>query len=151
LVVKEGDEKYETDTRSVKEGWVGVNPMDTYLNTGNTENPYKDIENNSVDNIIKTVSLRALTFLNYSNKPDDIDDNKIQTIAKIEANNIFSNINNDIVKDGILSRKTNIIDFLSTDNPSFAYNNNTNGKIFNKTRLKNAGSGYTDSFAYELR
>lgn len=80
---------------------VPINPLDTELFGG--KNPYSIIRNSlKKDDIIRLVCYRAITYLGHTiDNPSNLE---IETMAKLEANNLFNNLINSDIRNTVIYR-----------------------------------------------
>jgi hypothetical protein len=80
--------------------WIPVNPFDTlnYIK----ESPYARIEGNSKEEVLLLLTLRAMTFLGYTNSDEILSvSSNVTLMGEIEARSILKDIKNQNVKDSL--------------------------------------------------
>lgn len=86
--LKQGDINRELDLDN-SSAWFSVNPLDTIIyNT--VRNPYYKLSSTAIapDDYVRLLMYRTFTFLGLTN-PYTLDDNSLQLMARVEANNLF--------------------------------------------------------------
>lgn len=124
------------------QSWFPVNPLDTEIG-GSVENPYTSVSNSSdVNEVLSLVGQRASLFLGYT--ASDYTNAEIKLMATYEANNLYSILENDIIKDNFknsFSKPSDILNRLNNLNVSEPLNKNvgnTKGSMFTPS----TNSGY---------
>jgi hypothetical protein len=121
--IKQSQKQQDIDLtiQEVDSNWYPVNVLDTRL-SGVNKFPYKRTSPTTVDDLIAYILIRATTFLSVTNK--DLTQDEILSMAKIEAENMYTQSDNRSIVT-ILRNKT--VDEIL--NSSFTVNNVSNIKI----------------------
>jgi len=108
--------------------WYPVNPFDTSLFTS-FENPWKSVEDKDDAEVIRLMLLRGITFIGFSHR-GGLTDKEIRAMARIEANNAYTSIKNQEIKDSIryYNEKNDVRDIVDEV---------VNEALFGKTEWKN--------------
>jgi hypothetical protein len=88
------------DIQTENTTWVSVNPFDTtkYIETS----PYNRILGNSNNEVLRLLSIRAMTFLGYTNSDSILEvGTNIQKMAEFEGRAILKDIKNKLVRDSL--------------------------------------------------
>jgi hypothetical protein len=124
LKVGESDKILQNKLLSGLLGWYPVSMLDTLMFS--YTNPYNDISNViNYKDALKLVGSRAFLFLDYTNR--FLKENEIKAMAKAEARNLISNLQNDLIKTSIKTidgdtpeeQATEIINILKTPDNVF--------------------------------
>jgi hypothetical protein len=102
-IIKSGIEDEKTidilNSPVIKEQWAPINVFDS--NFFGLENSYNYLKNDAlIDDYLLLIILRSVIYLGYSNKLGILNNTEINNMAKLEANNLYSNIINDVIKLG---------------------------------------------------
>jgi len=100
-ILKSGkrDKEFIKNSEISESGWIPVNPFDSRVIDKKLVNPWSLSGNSSEKEIFKLLIQRMVIFLGYSNK--NLQQKEIIDMAKIEADQSFNAIINDITKIGI--------------------------------------------------
>jgi hypothetical protein len=102
---KQKEDNYQSYLENFSSQWYGVNPFDSIIYMG-LKSPWDTVRNSDYNDgeILKLLVNRAMLFLGYSNR--NLTDEEITLMAKLEANNLFHTIDNQIVRDVIATKNS---------------------------------------------